>query len=173
LTDIRTERRATLESQYGVRTHIRDRFLGSPGFDALLVWLEAYGFSRQEIGRIVERHPQVLQYTIERTRGVLENLEGQALFRREVVAMVACHPALIGCAPERTNALIAIFLEIGIDFVNRPHRFIWSPARLGRRVRLMAEAGHDPKTEHALLFENRETFETRLGCTEEAEEASA
>lgn len=154
-------------NDFGVRSQVRDRFLGSPGFDVLLEWLEAYGFSRQEIGRIVDRHPQVLQYAVERTRAVLENLEGQALFKSEVIAMVTCHPALIGCTPERTNALIAIFLEVGFDFVSKPHRFIWSPERLGRRVRLMAEAGRDPKTEQALLFESQANFEARLGCVED------
>ena len=103
MNGLREQRRSRLCNDYRVSTNIPDRFLGSPSFDELLRWLEEYGFSRPEIGRIVGRHPQALQYTIERTSTVLANLEMQALFRSEVIAMATKFPALIGATPDRTN----------------------------------------------------------------------
>lgn len=163
------DRQAFLEHHYGVRKPIPAKELRSDFFEDVLLNLETYGFEQPQVGRIIALQPQVLLYSLSRTDRILQNLETQGLNRREIILMVSRHPALIGCTPERTNDLIALFLELDYDFVSHPLSFIWSAVRLRRRMALMREAGRDPSQEKSLLFQSPDKFAARVGCSEEAE----
>ena len=126
--------------------------------------LAARGFRSEEVEVLLQRYPA--DFNIERTNALLDNLEARGIDRGQVNGMVVKLPSILGCTAERTNALLEIFDEFTIDYINKPMRLMFAPATIRGRIQIIASKGLYVYRNTSKLFLTRKRFAAWAGLPE-------
>src|SRR3989344_801884 len=123
--------------------------------------LAARGFRSEEVEVLLQRYPA--DFNIERTNALLDNLEARGIDRGQVNGMVVKLPSILSCTAERTNALLDIFDEFTIDYINKPMRLMFAPATIRGRIQIIASKGLYVYRNTSKLFLTRKRFAAWAG----------
>ena len=126
--------------------------------------LAARGFRSEEVEVLLQRYPA--DFNIERTNALLDNLEARGIDRGQVNGMVVKLPSILSCTAERTNALLEIFDEFTIDYINKPMRLMFAPATIRGRIQIIASKGLYVYRNTSKLFLTRKRFAAWAGLPE-------
>lgn len=121
--------------------------------------LKRYGFSADEVRKIVMKFPAVLACTAERTNVLLGNLERYGFSADNVRGIVMKFPAMLGYTAERTNEVMRWHDKHGISWEDKPYRLIFSTATLEERSCFLASIRHDCRKNAAPLFYSKKQWE--------------
>ena len=126
--------------------------------------LAARGFRSEEVEVLLQRYPA--DFNIERTNALLDNLEARGIDRGQVNGMVVKLPSILSYTAERTNALLEIFDEFTIDYINKPMRLMFAPATIRGRIQIIASKGLYVYRNTSKLFLTRKRFAAWAGLPE-------